>query len=71
MLETNEKIRILLKRRNITVTELAEKIGTTRQNLTNKLSRNNFNEKDIRLIAEVLSCNINIVFEDKDTHEII
>ena len=51
-----EKIKIVLKRRNMTTTELAEKIGTSRQNLTNKFKRNNFSEKEIAEIAAVLDC---------------
>lgn len=71
MIETNEKIRILLKRKNLTVTELSEKIGTTRQNLTNKLARNNFNENDLKLIASALNCTINITFQDVDSGEVL
>jgi len=64
MLKTSEKIRLLLKRKNMSVTELSEKIGTTRQNLTNKLSRNNFSEKDLRKITEALGQELVIVFRD-------
>ena len=67
MLATNEKIRLLLKRKNITITELADKIDTTRQNLTNKLSRNNFNEIDLQKIAEALDQELSIVFKDKES----
>ena len=49
-----EKIKIVLKRRNITITELAERIGTSRQNLTNKFTRDNFSEKEIRQIAKAI-----------------
>ena len=38
-LSFGEKVKILLKRRNMTITELATILGTSRQNLTNKLSR--------------------------------
>jgi len=67
VLATNEKIRLLLKRKNITITELADKIDTTRQNLTNKLSRNNFNEIDLQKIAEALDQELSIVFKDKES----
>ena len=48
-LSIGEKIRILMNRRGMTLGTLAESIGTTRQNLSNKLSRDNFSEKEIRL----------------------
>lgn len=69
MLETNEKIRLLLKRKDMTVTSLAESINTTRQNLTNKLNRNNFSENELVNIAEALNCSLVLEFEDKDTKE--
>ena len=51
-----EKIRILLRRKKITISALAKMIETTRQNLTNKLNRDNFTEKELQQIAEVLDC---------------
>lgn len=71
MIETNEKIRILLKRKNMTVTELAEKVDTTRQNMTNKLNRNNFAEKDLKEISDALGCDLILEFRDRETGEIL
>lgn len=68
-LSTSEKIRILLKRRDMTVTELAEQLGTTRQNLTNKLTRDNFTESDLIHIASALDCNFKATFVMNDTKE--
>ncbi|EGT2239845.1 helix-turn-helix domain-containing protein, partial [Clostridioides difficile] len=51
-----EKIKIILKRKNMTIGELAEKTGQTRQNLSNKFSRDNFSEKEIRKFAKILEC---------------
>lgn len=68
-LTTSEKIRIILKRRNMSVTTLAEKIDTTRQNLTNKLSRDNFTETDLKDIAQALDCSFNSSFKFNDTGE--
>ncbi|MGI5937055.1 MAG: helix-turn-helix transcriptional regulator [Oscillospiraceae bacterium] len=70
-LQTNEKIRILAGRRNLTLKELAEKLGMSRQNLNNKLTRNNFSEKQLRDIAEALNCTLDITFTTKDTGESI
>ena len=70
-LSTSEKIRVLLKRRNKTITNLAEELKTSRQNLTNKLSRNNFSENDLKQIAEALDCEYSSYFRLRDTDEII
>lgn len=69
MLETNEKIRILLKRKGMTVTSLSEELNTTRQNLTNKLNRNNFSENELREIARALKCSLILEFEDMESKE--
>ena len=66
-----EKIKIVLKRRNITITELAERIGTSRQNLTNKFTRDNFSEKEIRQIAKALDCSFEGNLILNDTGEVI
>lgn len=64
----SEKIRILLKRKKMTITELASLIETTNQNLSNKLTRDNFSEKELQQIAEALGCRFEgfFVFEDGD-----
>ncbi len=47
---------------------LATLIGTTNQNLSNKLTRDNFSEKELKQIAEALGCRFEgyFVFEDGD-----
>ena len=37
-----EKIKIILGRRNMTLAQLAELTGQSRQNMSNKMSRDNF-----------------------------
>lgn len=66
-----EKIKIILKRKNMTIGELAEKTGQTRQNLSNKFSRDNFSEKEIREFAEILDCEFDFYFTMNDTEETI
>lgn len=66
-----EKIKIILKRKNMTIGELAERTGQTRQNLSNKFSRDNFSEKEIREFAEILDCEFNFYFTMNDTEETI
>lgn len=50
----SEKIRILLIKKNSNVVDLAKRLDTQPQNLYNKLSRDNFSEKDLQEIAKVL-----------------
>ena len=69
MLKTDEKIRLLLRRKEMTVTDLANSIETTRQNLTNKLKRNNFSENELREIAKALNCSLILEFEDGESGE--
>lgn len=64
-----EKIRIVLIKQKITITELAQKLGTTQNNLSNKLKRDNFSEKELRQIAEALDCDYDASFVIRDTGE--
>lgn len=65
----SEKIRILLIKRKMTMSELADKIETTPQNLSNKLSRDNFKEKEMQIIAGALACKLDVVFTLEKTGE--
>lgn len=62
-----EKIRIGLIKRNMSVSQLAEKLGCSSQNLSAKFRRDNFYEKDLLEIAEALDCTLEISFVDKNT----
>lgn len=65
-----EKIRILLvKRGNMSESELARKLGVSPQNLHNKMKRDNFTETDLAEIAAALDCKLNISFTMNDTGE--
>lgn len=64
-----EKVRILLVKRKITVTDLAKRLGMSQSNLSNKLSRDNFSEKELQEIAEALNCDLDISFTLRDTGE--
>ncbi|WP_394913244.1 helix-turn-helix domain-containing protein [uncultured Robinsoniella sp.] len=64
-----EKVRILLVKRKMTVTDLAKKLGMSQSNLSNKLSRDNFNEKELQEIAKALNCDLDIDFTLRDTGE--
>lgn len=77
-----EQVKIILSRRGMTIKELAELIEKhtgkkmSRQNLTQRLGRDNFQEQDMRMIAGILGCpfylNIldeNLSVEAEKTHE--
>ena len=64
-----EKIKIIMGRRNITVSALAELLGTTRQNLTNKFTRDNFSVNELMEIAAKLDCDFIGQFQMHDTKE--
>ncbi len=67
-----EQVKVILSRRGMTIKELAEMIEDatgkkmSRQNLTQKLGRDNFQEQDMRMIAEILGCpfQLNILEEE-------
>ena len=66
-LTAGEKIKILMKRRGMTLGDLAEKTNQSRQNLSNKMTRDNFSEKEIKEIAEALGCKYEPVFVMEDS----
>ncbi len=65
-----EKIRLIMKRQNKTMGNIAEASGQTRQNLSNKMARGNFTEKDIFALAQALGCKVEIRFTLPDGTEI-
>ena len=69
-MDMTEYIRIILvKRGNMTETELARRINTSPQNIHNKFKRNNFTMKDLQEIADALDCDLQIRFIDRTTGE--
>lgn len=61
-----EQVKIVLGRKGMTIKELAETIEKetgkkmSRQNLTQRLGRDNFQEQDMRLIASILGCSFQL-----------
>jgi len=69
-LTMGEKIRILLKRKNVTIIELSKRLGTTNQNMANKFKRDNFSVNELEAIAKALDCEFEGFFLDKDGERI-
>ena len=69
MLTTAEKIKVIMKHNNFTMTELANQLNCSRQNLSNKMSRNNFDERELTAIANALGYELEINFINRETGE--
>lgn len=54
-MSATEAIKNILKDKNITQVELAEKIKITKQNLSNKMNRDNFSTLELVEIADALN----------------
>ena len=61
------KIRTLLLERHMKIKDLAEKLGYSGNNLSNKLKNDDFSEKELRKIAEILNCDYDAFFTMRDT----
>lgn len=74
-----EQVKIILSRKGMTIKELAEQIeertgkNMSRQNLTQRLKRDNFQEQDMRMIAEILGCSfqLNIMGQMEEKQEAV
>lgn len=62
----SKKIKQLLIEKDTTITQLATLLGTKPQNITNKLSRDNFSDNDLHKIADVLNCKYEAKFIIED-----
>ena len=60
-----EKLLMIMRRKNVSMNELATRLGQSRQNLSNKFKRDNFTEKDLKKISEALGLEYKIEFKDK------
>ena len=60
------KIRILLIERNMKIKDLAAQLGYSGNNLSNKLRADDFSEKELLEIAEILNCDYNATFIMRD-----
>lgn len=69
-----QQVKLILERKGMTITELARKMEKrtgnkmSKQNLTQRLGRDNFPEQDMRIIAEILGCSfqLNIMEQIED-----
>ena len=66
-----KKIKILLVERDMTLTDLSKLLHKSLSTMSDKMKRDNFSEKDLKQIAEVLNYDYEIVFTDKNTGKTI
>ena len=65
-----EQVKIILSRKGMTIKQLAEEVEKytgkpmSRQNMTQRLGRDNFQEQDMRMIAEILGCKFTLSIMD-------
>ena len=70
-MSVSKKIRILLIEREMKLKDLATLLNKAPSTISDKMTRGNFSENDLKEIAKVLNYDYDIVFIDKDTGKII
>lgn len=62
-----KKIKMLLVEREMTLTDLAKLLNRSLSTMSGKMTRDNFSEKDLKQIADLLNYDYEAVFTDRDT----
>lgn len=60
----SKAIKQLMQERNMKVKDLAEAMGLSAQNMSNKLYRDSFSYNEVVKIADILNCDIKIITRD-------
>ena len=63
----SEKLRSIMKLKRISMADLAEKLGKSRQNVYVKFDRNNWSDEDLTQYCEMLGITYEVVFRDAKT----
>ena len=58
MISIKHKVEIACKLNDITVTELARRLGTSQQNLSKRLKVGKFSQDELETIANAIGCQI-------------
>lgn len=70
-MNVSEIIKIICIKRNTTIAELSVKMGFSKQNLFNKLYRNDMKVSDLEKVLAALDCELNISVLDKNSKDIV
>ena len=70
-MSAGEKIKTIMTRQKVSMGDMAEQTGQSRQNLSNKMKRDDFSESEIRKMAAVLGCTVEVVFRDAEGNVVL
>lgn len=60
----SKAIKQLMQEKNISVKDLAAKLGINAQSMSNKLYRDSFSYSEVATIADILDCDVKIIMRD-------
>lgn len=66
-----EDLKILAVKRNISLSELARRLGESPQNYNIKFKRNSIKDCDLREAAKAMGCRVEVKYIDNETGEVI
>jgi transcriptional regulator with XRE-family HTH domain len=66
---TDKILRTIMIVEDISISELARRMGSTKQNLSLKLNKADFREKDLRKMADAMGYDVTITFKKRDGEE--
>lgn len=62
----SEQLRIMLKRKGITIATLAAMTNQSTANLSAKMQRDNFDERQMHQLAEAIGCSFKVTLAEKE-----
>lgn len=62
-----KKIKMMLVHRDMTLTDLSQLLNKSLSTMSGKMKRDNFSERDLRKIAELLNFDYEVIFTDRET----
>lgn len=62
---TAQIIRAIIGLKESSIAAVAKELNTSRQNITNKLKRNNFSEAELKQIGDILGYDVTITFTER------
>ena len=68
-LKVEDKVKVIAKKKRITLEQIAGEIGCSRQNLWNRLRADSYTPPEIEKIAAAIGCRAEVVFTDIETGE--
>lgn len=63
----SKQLKAILAYKDSSAARLAEKLNCSQANISQKFKRDNFSEKEMKEIADILDCDLKITFIDRAT----